>query len=240
MRANLRGAPLISRDEMNRTITLSTDGVFTPICSRIFIPHSGAEGEFGPLDAGSWTFRDGFGNDVSFDVVADSMLSGDFDQSGTFDITDIDALIANIASGSDDPVFDLNGDGAIDNLDRDVWLATAGAALLPSESAFRNGDVNLDGTINSTDLGRLLNNFNANADISWSGGELNADGIVNSVDLGLVLNNFGTVASTSTLAVPEPSSEFQLLIALLAFLPVRYRVVRIVSWRPTLNHTPSF
>lgn len=54
------------------------------------------------------------------------------------------------------------------------------------------GDVNLDGAVNSTDLGVLLNNFGWNwHSLRWSEGDLNADGTIDSTDLGQLLVNFG-------------------------------------------------
>ena len=53
-----------------------------------------------------------------------------------------------------------------------------------------HGDVNRDGSVDSTDLGLLLNNFGAVVDVAWAQGDLNFDGKVDSADLGLLLNNF--------------------------------------------------
>ena len=67
------------------------------------------------------------------------------------------------------------------------------------------GDVNLNGDVDSDDLGLLLNNFDSNAGVGWGGGDLNADLSVDSGDLGLLLNNFGSTSAAAS-AVPEPSS----------------------------------
>lgn len=40
--------------------------------------------------------------------------------------------------------------------DRDVWLAVAGAEILPSGNAYLVGDANLDGTVDGLDLVALL------------------------------------------------------------------------------------
>lgn len=112
---------------------------------------------------------------------------------------------------------DLNGDGGCDSTDIDLlyaadgdianWLTEASATNNPAKldpaDQYILGDANLDGDVNSDDLGLLLNNFNGvggNAAV-WGGGDLNDSGNVNSDDLGLLLNNFGAASAS---AVPEP------------------------------------
>lgn len=132
---------------------------------------------------------------------------GDFDSNGTFDCGDIDALILAIAAGSSDLSFDVNGDSAVTIADRDAWMVVAGAAQLPSMNAYLLGDLDLNGSVNSMDLGVLLNNFAANIGIAYCGGEIDADSQVNSADLGLLLNNFGSSAA-GVVAVPEPGMTY--------------------------------
>lgn len=141
----------------------------------------------------------------------DSVPTGDFDSNGTFDCADINALGTEIAAGTNDAVFDLTGDGIVDLADRDAWLVAGGAAELASGGAFPVGDANLNGAVDSTDLGLLLNNFGASGDAVYCGGDLNVDTHVDSTDLGLLLNNFGAAA----VAVPEPQSVLLLLAGLL-------------------------
>ena len=54
----------------------------------------------------------------------------DFDSDGACAITDLDALIAEIAANGNDPLYDLTGDGIVGLDDRDAWLAQAGAMNL--------------------------------------------------------------------------------------------------------------
>lgn len=89
------------------------------------------------------------------------------------------------------------------------------------------GDVNFDGTINSSDLGLLLNNFGGMDNPSYEEGDLNGDGSIDSGDLGLLLNNFGfnsivLPTSASVAVVPEPS-HFGWLAVLLAAFAARRR-----------------
>lgn len=142
-------------------------------------------------------------------------VGGDFNSDGKFDCDDIDALILEIAAGTNGGAFDLNGDGVVTTADRDAWLVEAGAAQLASMNGYPVGDLDLSGSVDSTDLGLLLNNFSATGGIAYCGGEIDGDSNVNSTDLGLLLNNFGTtVSATSAAAVPEPNGLVLVLWAL--------------------------
>jgi len=44
---------------------------------------------------------------------------GDFNGDSVWDVDDIDALVTEIADGTNDSAFDLTGDGAVDLEDRD-------------------------------------------------------------------------------------------------------------------------
>ena len=76
------------------------------------------------------------------------------------------------------------------------------------------GDANLDGDVNSTDLGLLLNNFGDNTGLGWGSGNLNADSDVDSTDLGLLLNNFSfnspppIAAGSASVAIPLTDAGF--------------------------------
>lgn len=80
------------------------------------------------------------------------------------------------------------------------------------------GDANRDWTVNSSDLGLLLNSFNSTTG-TWDQGNFNntagaPNTDVNSADLGLLLNNFnGSAPVPAVGAVPEPSSAVLLLMA---------------------------
>lgn len=69
-----------------------------------------------------------------------------------------------------------------------------------STDVYSFGDLDLDGSVDSSDLGRLLGNFSSEQE-RWSMGDLNGDGNVTSRDLGLLLNGssfgFGSVAATA-------------------------------------------
>ena len=119
-------------------------------------------------------------------------LACDLDADGDCDHADIDLLYV----GSPTPA------------DISTWLADASAPSNPYKAdpadTYVVGDANLDGDVDSADLGLLLNNFSSTAGVGWGGGDLNADSNVNSSDLGLLLNNF-SFSSSSAAAVPEPT-----------------------------------
>lgn len=208
MRVALSGSPVLTRDAANQQITLSTDGVFSQFCTRIFRPHSGAQGEFGPLAAGSWSFDDGFGNEISFTVTG--AFACDLDGDGDCDHADIDILY-------------------LDDGDIDAWLMqasdSANPAKLTSDDEYAIGDTNLDGGVDSADLGLLLNSFglSGGAAATWMGGDLDDNGQVDSTDLASLLNNFG-FASASTKAIPEPSAILLLCVGFLPFMRIRARL----------------
>ena len=68
------------------------------------------------------------------------------------------------------------------------------------------GDANIDGTVDFTDLGIILNHFNQPG--TASDGDADGSGTVDFADLGLLLNNYSQPAPVlgSAAAVPEPSS----------------------------------
>lgn len=86
------------------------------------------------------------------------------------------------------------------------------------------GDVNLDGTVNLTDLLTLLNNYGKSGAI-WSQGDINYDGTINLIDLLTMLNGYGqsqpvplipgptvaTAASASATTVTTTSTNLSVL-----------------------------
>ncbi len=121
------------------------------------------------------------------------------------DMADIDALYAG-TDGAPTPLTDaLIAE----------WLTQASDSANPLKptptTVFGMGDVNLDGVVDSSDLGLLLNSYNRTDSPSWGSGNLNADDQVDSIDLGLLLNRFGftspTFAAPMAIAVAQQSSD---------------------------------
>lgn len=154
-------------------------------------------------------------------------LDCDFDGDGICDLTDLAGLYANI--GTTEALYDVDGNGTVDAADISPWLSAASVEANPFNAdnlTFVTGDLNFDGTVNSSDLGLLLNNFSATDEVQYGGGDLNGDGEINSTDLGLLLNNFGFSSlpqqAASASAVPEPSN-FGWVLLVFAALAVRRR-----------------
>ncbi|MCA9216345.1 MAG: dockerin type I repeat-containing protein, partial [Planctomycetales bacterium] len=69
---------------------------------------------------------------------------GDLDGNGTVDAMDIDLLSSYVQRGTTSDEYDLNSDGDVDELDRQLLVTTLANAVF--------GDSNLDGQFNSSDL----------------------------------------------------------------------------------------
>lgn len=82
------------------------------------------------------------------------------------------------------------------------WLADASSPDNPlkakSTDVYVVGDIDLDGDVDSDDLGTLLSSFGSDERKFWSEGDMNGDFRVDSADLGLMLNNFGHMRSTAS------------------------------------------
>lgn len=154
---------------------------------------------------------------------ANISLVCDADTDMDCDLVDIDLLYD--AFGTMGGPLDLDGSGSVDADDIDEWLAAASVTGNPYKAdpadMYLLGDADLNGDVNSSDLGLLLNSFQATSNVKWNQGDFDGDGDVDSVDLGLLLNNFGST-SVSTAVVPEPSVLSLLSIGLLIFAS-RYR-----------------
>jgi hypothetical protein len=124
----------------------------------------------------------------------------DFDDDGVLGLADIDMLTEQIAAGTNDPLFDLNGDTLVELADRDVWLATAGAVNLPSGNPYRLGDANLDGVVDGQDF-ISWNTYKFTTGAAWSKGDFNADGVVDGQDF-IIWN---TNKFTSAMLLGPPS-----------------------------------
>ena len=139
---------------------------------------------------------------------------GDFDDDGDYDCTDIDALVAAVASNGGDTAFDMNGDGSLDFTDVSAWLSEAGAANLPSQNPYLIGDSNLDGVVDVGDF----NDWNSNKFSSvaaWCSGDFNADGNVDVSDFNAWNGNKFQSSGSDASAVPEPDSAVMLCLAVI-------------------------
>jgi hypothetical protein len=100
-------------------------------------------------------------------------LVGDFDNDGTLDGDDIDALNAVAIAGTHDPQFDLTGDGLVTVADVRFWITDVKLTLL--------ADANLDFVVDGLDF-ITWNQHKFSATTRWTEGDFNADGFVDGAD----------------------------------------------------------
>lgn len=147
----------------------------------------------------------------------------DFDGNGTLGVGDINLLLAAVNAGTNNPTFDINKDGSVNEADISV--------LVTSKDKLNTyiGDANLDGQFNSTDFvdvflaGEYEDATNDNS--TWEEGDWNGDLDFTSSDFVAAFLDggyeLGPRASVS--AVPEPSSIVLTLVGLIAWLGIARR-----------------
>ena len=158
------------------------------------------------------------------DQIVSRFVYGDFDSDGVLSAADIDMLTQATLSAEYDPVFDLNRDGLVDAVDRDVWVVDVANTYF--------GDGNLDGEFNSSDLVLALQAAEYEDDIAlnstWATGDWDGDLDFTSGDLVKALQGGGyengprmtEIEVGGAVVVPEPQGWAMLLLALLMFAPL--------------------
>ena len=149
------------------------------------------------------------------------IVDGDFNFDGNYNCLDVDALVAEIASGNFSANFDMNGDAVLNTLDLDRWLTEAGSRVLASGNPFQRGDANLNGTVDGADF-LVWNAHKFTSTAAWCSGDFNADGSVDGSDF--VLWNQHKFTSADAAAIPEPTIGW--LASLLAVVLRRRTVAR--------------
>ena len=137
--------------------------------------------------------------------VGDPSVPGDFDGDGDVDADDIDILCANMGS-LDLATYDLDGSGVVDEADMIFHIETlveydTDGDGTPDGQGTHQGDFNLDGVVNATDLQLMKSSFGLSG-VGYALGNANCDTVVNATDLQILKAKFGLVAS----AVPEPAT----------------------------------
>ncbi len=140
----------------------------------------------------------------------DVSMFGDFNDDLVLDCTDVDALVAEIASGGMGLQFDLNGDTAVDIADLNLWLEKAGTFNVGGP--YLPGDANLDGFVDGQDFIEWNESKFAGA-AAWCSGDFNADGFVDGQDF-ILWNTFKFMSSASPESVPEPATWCMLMLAI--------------------------
>ena len=133
-----------------------------------------------------------------------STRTGDFDGDGNVDADDIDILCANMG-GAIDP-YDVDEDGDVDEDDMTFMVENLVEWNNGVDTGVgtKQGDFNLDGVINATDLAIMKINFGG-ADKGYADANANCDTVVNATDLAILKTNFGFTAPTGG-GVPEPAT----------------------------------
>lgn len=142
-------------------------------------------------------------------------LGCDVDGDGACLIEDLDRLIQTLNAEEFDRLMDINWDALTNALDIDAWLRQASAER---EMEFLRGDANLDGTVDFTDFLEMSGNF-GDPDSAWSGGNFDGMSGTDFADFLLLSANFTTSEELQT--VPEPASQWLVLMAVFAALPRR-------------------
>lgn len=139
-------------------------------------------------------------------------VDADFNDDGLLDCADVDALVLEIATGTQNPAYDLTADAVVDINDLDQWRVDAGAVNLPSMNPFLRGDANLDGVVDGSDF-NIWNSHKFTSLAAWCSGDFNADGVVDGSDFSLWnANKFSSADGAGV--VPEPALGLSLLLAL--------------------------
>ena len=217
------GAPGVAQDRLSVGGIASLDGDLVVAAVDGYVP---AEGDVytiisaGPV-VGTFdnltTVSDGI---LSFDAnalysanhvrieITDVSLLGDFNDDLALDCSDVDALVAELASNGMSAIFDVNSDAIVDHADLEEWLSIAGEFNVGGP--YLPGDANLDGFVDVSDFG-IWNQNKFSADNGWCGGDFNADGFTDVSDFGIWNQNKFT-SSDSVAAVPEAEAFGLLLV----------------------------
>lgn len=140
------------------------------------------------------------GTGLVADATINVTLVGDVDGSGAVDDLDIDVLRNAIADQATDSVFDFNGDTFINGNDVNHLVTD----ILQTSI----GDVNLDQRIDAMDMAIIRRNYGTSISsgiLPWGQGNLTGDGSINEFDLLATRFNFGYDSTTAPAQSQTPS-----------------------------------
>jgi len=162
------------------------------------------------MNSGTWKFEvDGFtldtdntylltavAEDLTGNITSDSVsvtvgLKGDFNNDRVVNQLDIDLIQQEKLSGNYTTLYDLTGDGMIDNGDIDYMIHEV-LGTYP-------GDVDLDGMVGNSDI-LILADYSgkSNSTHGWSQGDFNGDDVVDDSDLKIIKENWHKGMTNST------------------------------------------
>ena len=135
-------------------------------------------------------------------IHSGELQTDDLNGDGQVDVGDIDLLAASVAAGSNEPKFDIDGNGLINGGDLRVYVKDTMNSWI--------GDANGDGEFNSSDFVSVFTagKFEQDVDASWSEGDWNGDNRFNSSDFVAAFTDGGFELGPRPAAqtVPEPTS----------------------------------
>jgi hypothetical protein len=120
--------------------------------------------------------------------------TGDFNNDGKINATDIDLLSAAIKTTNPDSKFDLTGEGLVNSSDMDV--------LVKDILKTYYGDADLNRSVGVSDLSVLAANYNTASGASWANGDFDGNGAVGVSDLSILAANYNS-GSASTISWAE-------------------------------------
>jgi autotransporter-associated beta strand protein len=189
--------------------------------ARLFRVDATSFTQFNPIQPGATFFVDAIGTELQ--LVYDLLSTlGDFNNNNQLDVNDIDLLTRAILQGDQNPIYDLNDDGLIDQRDRFAWVKDVRKTFF--------GDANLNGQFESSDLvqvftaGLYEDGIPLNA--TWATGDWNGDGDFGTSDLVTAFSDGRNIVANG---VPEPSSGIGLIACLFGIVIRRGRISRGVT-----------
>lgn len=134
-------------------------------------------------------------------------LRGDFDADSLLTVADMDLLSTAVRDGDGSDIYDVTGDGLVDDADRQHWVEE----LVGTQF----GDADLDQTVGFRDFVLMANRYGEPG--GWGRGDFDGSGIIDFADWIMLATNFGNPStSTAISAVPEPHA----WVMIFAWLPI--------------------
>ena len=139
----------------------------------------------------------------------------DYNRDGVLDVQDLNLLLAQVRSGTNEAAYDVNQDGRVSTADIKLYVES------PEILNTYVGDADLDGEFNSDDMVVVFQAGQYEVELPtnslWQTGDWNGDAKFNSDDMVFAFQGGGYELGPRTAvmaAVPEPNSALLLCLAL--------------------------